>query len=228
MRLAGALLALILTACAPTSVAPSIIRLAPTHNDEAEFQFGVRTGPRVSAVTQAQRSGGFDEQKDGSALPALSAAYELDYTRVVWRRLALHAGVQTECMGGLPMLGMGLSVGVSYRWELGRISFAPAMAARGATDFGLITNGGGPASYVSGDATFTLSAAGTDNSRLGLAPFLSVQQTFQAQGTTSLFFGGLLVVRFRAVEFFGGLGRGYILGGPAWNVPLVGLRFSSS
>jgi len=209
-------------------VAPSIIRLAPTHFDESEFQFGVRTGPRISAVNQAQTSGGFDEQKDGSTLPALSVAYELDYTRVVWRRLALHAGVQAECLGGLPMVGLGLSVGVSYRWELGRLSFAPSLAARGATDFGLLTNGGGPASFVSGDAAFTVSAAGGDLSRLGLAPFVSVQQTFQTQGTTSLFFGGLLVVRFRSVELFGGLGRGYIPGGPAWNVPLVGLRFSSS
>lgn len=215
------------SACAPTSVAPSIIRLAPTHHDDAEFQFGVRTGPRISAVTQAQSTSGFDAQKDGSALPALGFAYELDYTRIVWRRLALHAGVQTECMGGLPMIGLGVSAGVSYRWELGRVSFAPALAARGSTDFGLVTNGG-PASFVSGDASFTISAAGIDESRLGLAPFISVQRTFQAQDTTTIFFGGLLVVRYRTVEIFGGLGRSSVSGGPAWNVPLVGLRFSGS
>lgn len=222
-----ALLAWALVGCAPTSVAPSIIRLPPTHLGESEFQFGVRTGPRIASVNQARSSGGFDGHSESDVISATGVGYELDYTRLVWRRLALHAGVQAECLGGLPMLGLGLSVGVSYRWQLGWLSIAPAAAARGSTDFGITTIGGGPASHVSGDAALTLSVGADDFSRLGLVPFFGVQQTFQAQDTTSFLFGGLLVVRFRSLELFGGLGRSFIPGGPSWNVPLLGVRVSN-
>jgi hypothetical protein len=209
-------------------VAPSIIRLPPTHLDESEFQFGLRTGPRIASVTQARSSGSFDGQSESDVLTASGVAYEFDYTRLVWRRLAIHAGVQTECLGGLPMPGLGLSVGVSYRWQLGRLSIAPAAAARGSTDFGISTIGGGPASHVSGDAALTLAVGGDDLSRIGLVPFIGVQRTFQARDTTSLLFGGLFAVRFRAVELFVGLGRGVIPGGPSWNVPLLGVRFGNT
>lgn len=225
-RFALACLALTTAACAPTSVAPSILRVAPVHGRESEFQFGVRTGPRIPAASQSIAAGAFTPSTDGIRPPEFGAVYELDYAHRVWRRLVLHAGVVAEFFGGLPLPALGLLAGASYRWEVGPVSLAPALAARGATGLGLNAVGGND-HFVAGEFSLTLSAAGDDASRVGLVPFVSVQRTFQAQAT-SLLFGGVLVMRFSSTEIYGGLGRAWLVDGPAWNVPLVGFRVGGS
>ncbi|MCC6334094.1 MAG: hypothetical protein IT380_08920 [Myxococcales bacterium] len=214
---------LCLAACAPTSVAPSIIRLQPPRDRDSEFQLGVRTGPRLTAVIQSESAGSFNPAVGGTLPPELGAAYELDYTRVVWRQLAVHGGVQAEFFGGLPLPALGLAAGVSYRWQAGIFSIAPAIAGRGATSFA-VDLVGGKGHILSADLSLTVSAAGSDRARIGLVPFASLQRTF-GPDVTNLFFGGLVVVRFETVEVFGGVGRAWLApSGPAWNVPLVGVR----
>ncbi|GMU63598.1 MAG: hypothetical protein AMXMBFR34_53610 [Myxococcaceae bacterium] len=218
---------LCLAACAPTSVAPSIIRLQPPRDRDSEFQFGVRTGPRLTAVTQSENAGGFNPAVGGTMPPELGAAYELDYTHVVWRQLAVHGGVQAEFFGGLPLPALGVAAGVSYRWQAGVFSIAPAIAGRGATSFGFDLVGGA-GHILSADLSLTLSAAGSDRARVGLVPFASVQHTL-GPNVTSVLFGALVVMRFEAVEVFGGVGRAWISpAGPSWNVPLVGVRVGGS
>lgn len=225
-RLALAWLALTATSCAPTSVAPSVLRVAPVHGRESEFQFGVRTGPRIPAAGRSIAAGSFTPSTDGLRPPEFGAVYELDYARRVWRRLVLHGGVAAEFFGGLPLPALAVLAGASYRWEVGPVSIAPALAARGATGLGLELVGGND-HFVAGEFSLTLSAAGDDASRVGLVPFISVQRTFQAQAT-SLLFGGVLVMRFSSIELYGGLGRAWLIDGPAWNVPLVGFRVGGS
>jgi hypothetical protein len=159
--------------------------------------------------------------------PGLGAAYGLDDTHIVWRGLAVHAAIQAEFFGGLPLPSLGLGAGLSYRFQAGRISVAPAVAGRAATSFGLALIGGS-GHLVSADFSLTLSAAGTDRARLGLVPFANVQHALGPDVTSGLV-GALVVVRFGVVELFGGIGRAWMApAGPAWNVPLVGLRVSGS
>jgi hypothetical protein len=228
-RGATLLLALLtgLCSCAPTSVAPTVIRMAAPAATDTEFHFGLRTGPRIPSVVETVNAGAFSPSIDGTLPPELGAVYEFDYTRVLWRQLALHGSVQAEFFGGIPLPSLGVGLGVSYRWQLGRVSIAPALGGRGATSFG-INMIGGTGHFLSGDVSLTLSVAGSDRSRIGLVPFASVQQTFGAD-VTSAFFGGLVAVRYDMVEVFGGVGRAYLFpAGPAWNVPLVGVRVGGS
>ncbi|MEW5737376.1 MAG: hypothetical protein AB1938_00535 [Myxococcota bacterium] len=226
-RAVAVIAGLLLASCAPTSVAPSIIRLEAPDDRSSEFQFGVRTGPRITAVVESENAGVFNPSIDGTMPPELGAAYGLDYTRVVWKQLAIHGGVQAEFFGGLPLPALGLAAGLSYRWQVGRVSIAPALAARAATSFGFLFIGGSGHLFAA-DFSLTLSAAGTDRSRVGLAPFASVQHTL-GPNVTSILFGGLMIVRFESVEVFGGVGRAWLSpAGPAWNVPLVGVRVGGS
>jgi len=228
-RGATLLLALLagLCSCAPTSVAPTVIRLQAPRDTDTEFQFGLRTGPRVTAVVEANSAGAFAPQTDGPVPPNLGLAYELDYTHVLWRGLAVHGSAQAELFGGLPLPSLGAGAGLSYRWQFGAFSFAPAIAGRGASSFGQNMVGGN-GSYLSGDASLTFSVAGGDRSRIGFVPFVSLQQMFGTRATT-IYFGGLFVMRYQAVELFAGVGRTYLFSaGPAWNVPLVGIRVGGS
>jgi hypothetical protein len=208
-------------------VAPTVIRMAAPADTDTEFHFGLRTGPRIPSVVEANAAGTFNPSVGGLVPPELGAVYEFDYTRVVWRQLALHAGAQAEFFGGIPLPSLGLGVAVSYRWQLGPVSVAPALGGRGATSFGLHLIGG-TGHFLSGDFSLTLSVAGIDRSRIGLVPFVSLQQTFGANVTSGLV-GGLVAVRYDAVEIFAGVARAYLFpAGPGWNVPMVGVRVGGS
>jgi hypothetical protein len=153
----------------------------------------------------------------------LGVALEFQRTQPLIGGLAAHFGAQAEVLYALPFPGIGLMAGLSYRHQIGSFSIAPAIAARGATDFGIAvaTLEG---SYVGGDLSVTISAKEGDTARLGITPFLSVNESFRS-GVQDfvLFAGGTLFARFQSVELLVGFGRVFS-GGAAWNVPLLGIR----
>lgn len=221
-----ALLALLLAACAPTALAPSIIRYEPVDPAKGEVRFGVRTGPRLGNAITTRASGAFNGEADSFVPPNLGIAYDFAYTLPITRGFAVHFGAQGEVLYTIPLPAFGAMVGVSYRFQLGRVSIAPALGARGATDF-MIGTLATRSSIVSGDASLTISGSDGELTRFGLAPFASVQHTFMPTArseATTIFVGGLFFAHWKEVELFAGAGRVITTAGDHWNVPLIGVR----
>lgn len=208
--------------CAPTSIAPSIIRYEPLDPDEPEHRLGLRAGPRLASALARRDSGRLDFEVGTPTPPELGVAVEYQRTQPLGRGLAAHLGVQAELFYGLPLPGIGLMAGLSWRKQLGSVSIAPALALRGATDFGIAT-ATVSGSFAGGDVGVSFSLAESDVARLGLTPFFSIWQSFRGTMDTVFFTGGMLFARFRSVELLMGFGRLYT-GNVAWNVPLLGVR----
>lgn len=219
---AGALALVLLGACAPTSLAPSIIRYEPLDPDEPENRLSMRSGPRLASALTSLAAGTVDTEVGTAAPPELGVALEYQRTQPLGRGFAFHAGVQAELFYFLPSPGIGLMGGISWRKQLGTVSIAPALAFRGATDFGIATSTPS-GSFVSADFGLSISAAEGDTARLGITPFLSVVQSFRATMDTVFFVGAMVFARFRSIELLVGFGRVYTRGA-AWNVPLLGVR----
>ncbi len=212
-----------LGACAPTSLAPSIIRYEPLDPSEPENRLGIRSGPRLAQSLTTSKSGLLDPEVGTPLPPELGVSIEYQRTQALVGALAFHLGAQCELLYALPFPGIGLMAGLSYRHQVGSFSIAPAVAVRGATDFGIsVATAAG--SYFGGDVSVTLSAAEGATARLGLTPFLSIWESVRS-GTTDLvlFPGAMVFVRFQSVELLVGFGRVFT-GGTAWNVPLLGIR----
>ncbi len=222
MRLAAGGLALVLGACAPTSLAPSIIRYEPLNAEEPEHRLSIRSGPRLASALTSLSASTLDTEVGTPTPPELGVALEYQRTQPVGQGFALHAGVQAELFYFLPSPGLGLMGGISWRKQFGTVSIAPAIALRGASDFGIST-ATPSGSFISGDLGLSISAAEGDTARLGVTPFLSVVQSFRATMDTVFFVGAMLFARFRSFELLVGFGRIYT-GGVAWNVPLLGVR----
>ena len=218
---AGALVSL--CACAPTSLAPSIIRYEPLDATEPEHRLGLRSGPRLSASIVKQQSGTLDPEVGTLGPPEVGLSLEYQRTQPFAGGFAAHLGVQAEIFYAVPLPGLGLMAGLSYRKQIGNVSIAPALAVHGATDFGIAT-ATVSGSFVGGDFGLSISAAESDVARIGVTPFVSVWQSFQGGTSQTVFFPGAMVfARFRSVELLAGFGRVYT-GGAAWNVPLLGVR----
>lgn len=224
MKGSGALaLVVVLGACAPTSLAPSIIRYEPLNPDEPENRLGLRAGPRLAEGLTLAKSGQLDPDIGTPVPPQLGVALEFQRTQTLVGNLAAHFGAQCEVLYALPFPGIGLMAGLSYRHQIGTVSIAPAIAVRGATDFGVAV-ATVEGSYVGGDLSVTLSAKEGDTARLGVTPFLSINESFRSGVQDFVIFaGGMLFARFQSVELLVGFGRVFS-GGTAWNVPLLGVR----
>jgi hypothetical protein len=175
LMLAAALAAL--AGCAPTAMGPMVMRLGPGAPDTNLAQLGVRTGPRLSAplagnepfISDSERFRGddasFSTQQWGMALDAA----------VTWplsERLHLHTGFQGELFLPLPIPGYGLYAGASYYVGSERLGLAPAVALRGATDFGIGTRGG-PGSMFGAEASCAFTLQPEENVSLGVVPFFA-------------------------------------------------------
>lgn len=216
---AAALLAVALSGCAATTLAPGIVRLAPVDPTRGETYLGVRTGPRITTALVSQR---LTSDLGINEPPELGAAFELQFSRPLVEGLSVHFGAQGEVFFGLPAPAVGAMAGVSWFGRAGPLGVAPALSARGATDFGLgVTTAEG--SMVGADLSVTVSLPEGDTAQLGLTPFVSVQRNFGAAEATSFLVGGLVSARFLAVELQVGLGRVFA-GNQAWNVPMLGVR----
>jgi hypothetical protein len=222
----AALSLLCLAACAPTSLAPSIIRYEPLDPNEPEHRLGLRTGPRLSSSLARLEAGTLDRDVGTVAPPEVGLALEYQRTQPFTSGLAVHLGVQAEIFYALPLPGLGVMAGLSWRKQLGSASIAPAIAVRGATDFGIATVTV-PGSFIGGDVGVSISAAESDTARIGVTPFFSVWQSLRGSMATVLFTGAMVFARFRMVELLAGFGRMYT-GGAAWNVPLFGVRLGGN
>lgn len=230
--LAAALAAL--AGCAPTAMGPMVMRLGPGAPDTNLAQLGVRTGPRLSAplagnepfISDSERFRGddasFSTQQWGMALDAA----------VTWplsERLHLHTGLQGEFFLPLPIPGYGLYAGASYYVGSERLGLAPAVALRGATDFGLGTRGG-PGSMFGAEASCAFTLQPEENVSLGVVPFFAWHTLGSRDATdTSVYYGGVVAARFTwgwldKVELSGGFGRVKTGSGASWNVPILGVR----
>jgi hypothetical protein len=209
--------------CAPTSIAPSVIRLEAPEPEATSFRLGLRSGPRVPLAEASIRAGAFRGDNDSFHVPEWSAAYDFALTLPLGRGVGFHAGVQAEFFYPIPMAALGGWVGFSWLFRVGPLAFAPAIAARGASDFGLVSVGG-PANLFAGDAAVTISYRVEDRVWIGIIPFASQGFAGQALDTQYWFAGGCLMGRVGKVEILGGWGRVWVASGPSWNVPLIGIR----
>lgn len=218
--LLGSLLA---SGCASTSLAPSIIRYEPLNPEEPEVRLGVRTGPRLASSLAALQARTLDAEVGTPVPPELGVSLEYQRTQPLKGGLALHLGAQAELFYFLPAPAIGVMAGLSYRYQIGTVSIAPSIAARGSTDFGVsfVTVKG---SAVGGDLAVTLSATEGGTARLGITPFFSAWAAFNGENPVpALFAGAMLLARFHSVELLMGFGRVFSAG-TAWNVPLLGVR----
>jgi hypothetical protein len=223
-----------LAGCAPTAMGPMVMRLGPGSPDKNLTQLGVRTGPRLSAPTagsqpfinDADRFRGddasFSTQQWGMALDAA-------ITWPLTERLHLHTGLQGEFFLPLPIPGYGLYAGASYYVGSEQLGLAPAVALRGASDFGLNTRGG-PGSIFGAEASCAFTLQPEKGVSLGLVPFFSWQgMASHRQTDTAVYYGGVVAARFTwgwldNVELSGGFGRAKVRKGASWNVPILGVR----
>ena len=222
-----AALAALLSGCAPTLLAPSIIRYQPFDAETSDNRLSVRSGPRLATNLNSLAGGSLDTDEGATLPPELGVAMEYQRMFLVGPDgVALHLGAQAELLAILPAPGLGLMAGLSWRGQLGAVSIAPAVAIRGSTNFGLgvITI---PGSQLGADACVTLALAEGKTARLGVTPFFSLTRVFGPSNDTAAFTGALLFVRFLSFEVQMGVGRVFSAGA-AWNVPLLGVRMGGS
>lgn len=218
--------------CAPTTLAPMVIRLAPDELDHSSTLVGLRTGPRLTTPIAASRPGGsvsssFAGDHNIFNVPQWGLAYDLVLNVPITRATALHLGAQGEFLYPLPLPSYGVYAGASHYIGLGRASIAPALIAHASTDFG-IGSIGGPGSQVGGELTVALGWRPEERLTLGLCPFVSYNLVWSGSTFTyAIYTGGALVVRVGSgtdvYELSGGFGRVFMQGA-SWNAPILGVR----
>ncbi|MCP3103518.1 hypothetical protein LZ198_32005 [Myxococcus sp. K15C18031901] len=223
-----------LAGCAPTAMGPMVMRLGPGAPDHRMLQGGIRTGPRLSAPIAGARVNGTDADRfrgdeDSFSTQQWGMAFDLAMTWPVTERLHLHTGAQGE-MFLLPLPGYGLYAGASYYLGSEQLGLAPAIALRGASDFGLTSSHGGPGSMAGAEATCAFTFQPEPHVSVGVVPFFAVH-TLSSAGTsqTSTYYGGVVAARmqwgfFRSFEISGGFGRAKVGSSASWNVPIMGVR----
>lgn len=217
--------------CATTSVAPTVVRFEPFNpsTNRSELAMGIRTGPRLPVALGARSVGSWAGADDSLDPTKLGLAYDLSVTLPTTSPLAFHLSAQAEFAFPLPFPGIGVGAGASYLLRTGRFSFAPAVGLRGATDFGIgsITSGQGAtsATVVGIDLSATFSVRASDEAKVGLVPFVSVQKplTFDDRYPAVWYAGGMMAMRFARVEVMAGFGRVFDRSG-GFNVPLLAVR----
>lgn len=220
------LLAAWFAGCAPTSLAPTVIRYEPIDPEVGENRLGLRTGPRLSAAIAKLQTGTLDEDIGTPAPPELGLGIEYVRLQPLIGGLAVHLGVQAEIFYAIPFPGLSVFAGLSHRWEFGAISVAPALGLRAGTDFGTVVLAGPPASTWGGDVGVSISLTEGETARIGVTPFFALWQSYSPSSsglTTAAFAGAVLFVRFTQFELIVGVGRVFAKNA-GWNVPLVGVR----
>lgn len=216
----------LLTSCAPTSLAPTVIRYEPLDPSIGENRLGLRTGPRLSTALATLQNGTLDEDIGTPAPPEMGVGIEYVRLQPLIGNFAAHVGVQAEIFYAIPFPALSAFAGLSHRWQFGRVSIAPALGLRAGTDFGTTAVSGPPASTWGGDVGLSLSITEGETARLGLTPFFALWQTYSptASGlTTAVFAGAIFFMRFTQFELIVGLGRVFA-NNAGWNVPLLGVR----
>lgn len=222
------LLGLLLASCAPTLVAPSILRLPAVDQPQAlGLSLTARLGPRVPTTLAAIRSNRFNPQTDSWRVPELGVAYDLSLQKPLAAGVSLHVGVQGEFFYPLPFPGYGVTLGISKLIRGAHWSVAPSLATRAATDFGL-RGLGGPGSFVAVDGAITLALLDGENAALGVAPFVSGVFSFGATRDFVGVVGALGFARYRGWLLQGGAARALLADGTQWTVPMLGLGFTSN
>ena len=221
----------VLAGCTPTTAGPMVMRMGPGLPDERFYQVGFRTGPRLSAPQLSDR--GEQDPFQGDAKPLRSEQWGISYdaalTVPLAERLSLHAGLQGEFFL-VPVPAYGLYTGLSYYVGSQQLGLAPAIAVRGASDFGLgDTDSTSSLFGVEGTCAFTVQPeAGMS---LGIVPFLGVHQSLVNPGSqeTAVYYGAVVAAQISLgegkskLELSGGYGRAHT-GGASWNVPVAGVR----
>ncbi|MBL8916572.1 MAG: hypothetical protein JNM17_38080 [Archangium sp.] len=217
---------LALSACAPTSLAPTVIRYEPLEPSVGENRLGLRTGPRLSSAIARVEGGTLDDDIGTPAPPELGLGLEYVRLQPLIGNFAVHFGVQAEFFYAIPFPALGAFAGLSHRWQIGVLSIAPGLGLRAGTDFGTITAAGPPASTWGGDVSVSISLAEGETARIGVSPFFALWQTYSPTASglnTAAFAGAVLFVRFTQFELIVGLGRVFAKN-TGWNVPLIGVR----
>lgn len=216
--------------CAPSTLAPTIIRVTPGDPTKTSGMIGVRTGPRVSVplATTGSFSGGFAGDSNSFSVPQLSVAYDLGLTKPVTRWTALHVGAQGEFYYPFPLPGYGVYGGISHLIQVGSLVVTPAVAVRGATDFGL-SSIGGPGTFAGGEASMSIAWRPEEKVAIGIVPFVNVQHLWTAGTETNAVYAGAVLVghietSVDTYELMGGFGRVFMPNVSSWNAPIIGLR----
>ncbi|NVJ21599.1 hypothetical protein HUW62_10265 [Myxococcus sp. AM011] len=227
---------LVMTACAaPSTLSPMAIRLAPGSARHVTTRGGLRTGPRLTVPLQEPES--FEGNDKPFSSPQWAVAYDFDVmVPVDGPTTQLHLGFQGELGCGadtdiscpVPVPGYGLSMGLSHHLRWGRWSLAPAFILRGATDFGLGSEGG-PGSMLGVEGSLSL---GVDlgGATVGVVPFFGVHRLIVSERTVSATYSGLALAGHFAmeegsfIELTAGAGHVKVRGVEGWWVPIFGLR----
>jgi hypothetical protein len=208
-----------------------VMRLGPGLPKQGFVQLGLRTGPRLNAPQLAEHGETGPFEGDARSIDAEQWGILVDgaVTLPVDERLAVHLGVQGEFVG-LPMPGYGLYAGMSYYLGSQKLGLAPALAARGASDFGLGETDS-TSSLFGLEASCALTVQPEPGMSLGLVPFYGVQRSLVNPGSqeTAHFYGAVVAAQVSfgegrtRLELSGGYGRARA-GGISWNAPLAGVR----
>jgi len=231
--LLGGILLGVGTGCAPTTLAPMILRLDPGDLTQGETTIGVRSGPRMSVPVATTASGGtssFDGDKNVFSIPQWGLAYDLAHHAPIANGFTGHLGLQGEFYLTAPLPALGVYAGLSRYFALGKVSLAPTVVGRFTTDFGLPSIGG-PSTQAGGEVSVALGVHPEDRITLGLVPFFSYQRLWINGGNTfALYTGAVAVARLRydifgaALEISCGYGRVFMPNNLSWNTPILGVR----
>jgi hypothetical protein len=148
-------------------------------------------------------------------------------SRRVVSNLALHLGLQGEFYYPFPLPGYGLYAGVSYEWRVGNLAIAPALSARGATDFGFSTLSSMWSSILGGEATLSVVYYSEEKVTLGVVPFFGLHQVDSTRDGLALYPGVAFTARAGDFEFSAGAGYAIIPNLASWPAPIFGVRGGS-
>jgi hypothetical protein len=230
-HLAAILMLLGAVGCAPTTLAPMMVRMSPGDPSRFSGSVGLHTGPRLSVPLSVNDGGpvAFPGDANSFSVPQWSLAYDFTLARAITPATSIHFGAQGEFFYPFPLPAYGLHGGLSHLWRLGSFCIGPALTARGATDLGLPTLGG-PGTLLGAELSATLAWRPEERVGIGLVPFLSVQRVWvRSVRRDALYVGAALVGHLETdvdtYELTGGFGRVYMSDVGSWNSPIIGARF---
>jgi hypothetical protein len=223
-------MAMLATACAPSTISPMVIRMNPRPDGKTSTMVGVRTGPRLSAPLSTVASApftGFEGDRAPFAMPQMGLAYDLGVTWPVSADDAIHLGGSGELYYPFPLPAYGVYGGYSHFFRSGAAGIAPAVVFRGATDLG--TSIGGPGTIVGAELSTSLSYEPEERISLALVPFVGMHRLFSGPTTEVVTYtGGAMAVRIQdattLIEITGGFGRVFAGNRESWTAPILGVR----
>lgn len=218
-------------------MAPLILRTQMGTPSTTDVTLGIHSGPRQMMVASNELRGPASLAIFGGGARPDREPFNLDYWGAAWDGglvrylgggVALHVGVQSEMVVGIPLPAFGAYGGLSWAHAFNdTFSIAPSAGVSTGGDFGLATIDA--SSQWSFQAALAMNIQGSRGSGISVVPFAGYDIFDGSLGDATMY-GVAFAIRFplgptRSIgEIHAGFSKNRLTNGFTWNAPLVGGR----